>query len=358
MPDLPPKPTMAHYATQAMRQLLDRGEWTERLPGERLLALRLGVSRPTLHQALLNLESEGVVARRLKSAWRILTQNPSVPNGLRKVVFLSPLGLEDMDQFTLHQYTVLSAHLAERGYEVEAVRLSSVQTSHAESALRSLAARLRPSAWVLHRCSPSTQQWFGQSGLAAVVMGSAKPKFNIRSVDVDYRAAARHAASQLLRLGHAPRRIAYLNPSEKLVGHVEAATGLREAAGKDSIRSVSLPDQANLLRATVEGLLQERDRPTALIVHRPLQALTVLGHLLHRGIRVPEDMSLVILDDNPVLAHIVPHPARYHKDTGHFAAHLRKAIEQAITHSKKGVRSTRIVPELIPGETLAKAPKR
>lgn len=348
---------MAHYATETMRQLLVRGEWNDRLPGERSLALRLGVSRPTLHQALLSLEAEGLLARRLKSAWRIIAETPDAPLGLRKVVFLSPLGLEDLDHFTLHQYTVMSAHLAERGYEVEAVRLSSVQSGNAENALRALAARLRPSAWVLHRCSPATQQWFAQSGLAAVVMGSASPKFNIRSVDVDYRAAARHAASQLMRLGHVAARIAYLMPSEKLLGHAEAAAGLRDAAGKNGVQTVSLPDQTRLLRGAIDTLMREQPRPTALILHRPLHALAVLGHLQSRGIRVPEEMSIVILDDNPVLSHVIPHPARYHKDTAQFAAHLRKAIEQAIGHSKKGAKSTRIVPELIPGETLAKPAK-
>lgn len=357
MSELPPKPSMAHYATETMRRLLIQGEWSERLPGERSLALRLGVSRPTLHQALLTLESEGLLVRRLKSAWRIIAEVPSPHQGLRKVVFLSPLGLEELDHFTLHQYTVLSAHLTERGYEVEAVRLTSVQSGKAESALKALAARLRPTAWVLHRCSPATQQWFGQSGLAAVVMGSASPKFNIRSVDVDYRAAARHAVNHLMRLGHATDRIAYLMPAEKLLGHAEAAAGLRDAAGKKGVQTVSLPEQSDALRGTVDALLRERPRPTALILHRPLHALAVLGHLQSRGIRVPEEMSLVVLDDNSVLAHVIPHPSRYHKDTDQFAAHLRKAIEQAISHSKKGVKSTRIVPELIPGETMAKPPK-
>lgn len=357
MPDLPPKPSMAHYATDAMRQLLARGEWSEQLPGERALALRLGVSRPTLHQALVNLESEGLLVRRLKSAWRILAQATDAPRGLRKVVFISPQGLEDLDHFTLHQYTVLSAHLAERGYEIEAVRLSSVQTGKAEGALKSLATRLRPSAWILHRCSPATQQWFAHSGLAAVVMGSASPRSEIRSVDVDYRAAARHAANHLMRLGHDPEHIAYLMPAEKLVGHAEAAAGLREATGKDEVLIVPLPRQTDGTCAAIDRLLLRKPRPTALVIHRPMHALTALGHLLESGVRVPDDMSLVILDNNPVLAHVIPQPARYHKDTGHFAERLRKAIEHAVAHSSRGAMSTSIVPELIPGQTLAKPPR-
>ena len=121
MSELPPKPSMAHYAKEALRQLLSKGEWSGRLPGERTLALRIGVSRPTLHQALLELEADGIVARRLKSAWRIIVENPKSLTGKRLVVFISPISLEDLDHFTLHQFTVFSAHLAERGYEGTAV---------------------------------------------------------------------------------------------------------------------------------------------------------------------------------------------------------------------------------------------
>ena len=357
MSELPPKPTLALYATEAMRQLLGKGEWRERLPGERSLALRLGVSRPTLHQALLNLEAEGLLVRRLKSAWRIAQAATATAQGVRRVVFLGPLELEDLDHFTLHQYTVLSAHLAERGYELEAVRLNSARTGGSEQTLRSLAARLRPSAWVLHRCTTGTQRWFAQSGLPAVVMGSANPRLDIRSVDVDYRAAARHAASHLMRLGHAPERIAYLTPTEKLVGHAEALAGLREATGRRDALVVSLPEQLSPLLAAVDGILRDSTRPTALVIHRPMQALSVLGHLLARGMRVPEDISLVILDDNPVLPHVIPHPARYHKDNELFADRLRRAIEQAIGHVRKVAKPVRILPELIPGQTLAKPPR-
>lgn len=349
---------MAHYALGVMRQLLERGEWNGYLPGERALALRLGVSRPTLHQALLSLEAEGVLARRLKSTWRILAETRPAASGPRKVVFLSPLGLEDLDHFTLHQYAVLAGHLAERGFELEAVRLGSARSGRSDAGLRSLASRLRPSAWVLHRCTPSVQQWFGQSGLAAVVMGSANPRLRIRSVDVDYRAAARHAVSRLLRLGHVGGRIAYLMPAEKLLGHAEAVAGMREAMAGEEPRTIAIPEDPERIAQAIDELLQGAAAPTALVLHRPLQALTALSHLSRRNVRVPADLSLIVLDDNPVLAHVTPHPARYHKDTAQFAAHLRRAIEQATGHSGKGAWSTRIVPELIAGDTLGKPPRR
>ena len=349
---------MALYAKEILRQLLAAGEWNERLPGERALALRIGVSRPTLHQALLDLEVEGMLARRHKSAWRILVKNHKPLNSKKLVVFISPIPLEELDHFTLHQYAVLTSHLADRGFETKSIHLPAVRTGRPEESLRKVSGQLRPSAWILHRCSPQAQRWFSQSGLAAVVMGSAPAKIRIRSVDVDYRAAARHAVNHLLRLGHAADRIAYLMPDERLPGHAEAVKGLQEATrqNKGEVRVVPTKDATQAICDKVSQLWKDPLRPTALILHRPLQTLSVLGQLTHLGARVPEQVSLIVLDDNPVLTHVVPHPSRYHKDTELFAAQLRRSIEHATGHSTKGTWANRIVPELIAGETLAPPP--
>jgi DNA-binding LacI/PurR family transcriptional regulator len=349
---------MASYALGVLRQFLAEGEWQEHLPGERALALRIGVSRPTLHEALLILEKEGAVRRRPKAAWQILATPGQAARGPRKVIFLSPLRLEDYDAFALHQYTVLSGHLAERGHETEAIRLPSAGRDGSEGTLGDLARQNRPDAWVLYRCSPATQAWFAKSGLPVVVMGSAPEALNIRSIDVDYRAAGRHAMATLLRLGHKPDRIIYLMPEEKLLGHLEAQAGMAEAlAGRESEPRVATVggNPADICRKA--DSLWRGTPPTALIVLRPLQTLTLMTHLARKGVRIPEDVSLVALDDNPVLGRLVPVPSHYRKDIAHFAALLRRSIEQAMSGRGSGPRGIRVIPELDRGETLQPPPK-
>jgi len=355
---LPPKPSMATYALGVLRQFLAEGEWKERLPGERSLALRIGVSRPTLHEALLALEKEGVLRRRAKAAWQILATPGAIARGPRKVIFLSPFKLENFDAFALHQYTVLSGHLAERGHETEAIRLPSAGKGGSTRMLADLSRQNRPDAWVLYRCSPATQAWFAQSGLPAVVMGSAPHDLNLRSIDVDYRAAGRHAMATLLRLGHQPDRIVFVMPAEKLLGHAEAEAGINEALG----------DRAGHARVTTVGsdpadlcakldVLWRSTPPTALIVLRPLHTITVTSHLSRKRVRIPEEVSLVALDDNPVLGRLVPVPSHYRKDIAHFAALLRRSLEQAMAGRHSGPRAIRIIPELEKAETLQPPPK-
>lgn len=64
-----------------LRQLIDRGEYAvgSRLPTERELADRLGVSRPTVREALIALEVEGRLRIRVGSGIYVIEHQPTTP---------------------------------------------------------------------------------------------------------------------------------------------------------------------------------------------------------------------------------------------------------------------------------------
>lgn len=357
MDSLPPRPSMATYAAEVLRRLLDAGEWSERLPGERPLAERIGVSRPTLHRALRLLEREGRVAWRRNAPWAIVGKGKSTKTS-RRIVFLSPFKLEELDGFSLHQYALLSRHVGERGYALEIATLPSVVDGGSHKSLEALHRQLNPASYVLLRCSQQTQGWFASNRVPAVIMGSAPHELPLRSVDVDYRASGRHAMATLRRLGHEPANVLFLGPAERLLGNVEAEAGLVEGADNRPPPAIGhLPEDRELVPEGVDAELRKRDF-TALVLMRPTQALTVLGHLMRRGIRLPEDLSLVILDDNASLRHVVPTPARYVKNISRFSHLLRRAVEATLEDSGQSRSESRLVPELDPGETLGPPRRR
>lgn len=351
MDGLPPRPSMATYAAEIVRRLLDSGEWQGELPGERPLSERVGVSRPTLHRALRLLEKEGRLAWRRNAPWVILKGGAGAPTS-RRAVFLCPFKLEELDPFSLHQFALLSNYAAERGLHFDIQTVPSVAETAAHKILEALHRKMNPTIWILYRCSPACQRWFVENRLPVVVMGSSPRDLPVRSVDVDYRAVGRHAMSVLHRLGHKPGRIAYLGPEERLVGNVEAEAGLVEGAeGAKGLAMHRLPTETSVIAETVDKVLAEQ-QPTALVIMRPMHALTIMGHLGQRGIRIPRDVSLLILDDNPILRHALPAPARYVKNALRFSTLLRRALDSTLEDSGRQRGEARMVPELEQGETL------
>lgn len=144
-----------------------------------------------------------------------------------------------------------------------------------------------------------------------VMMDYARPPHPnvIGLINFDWEAAGYAAAQHLLALGH--RRIGYIggiadHPSSRL-----RARGYRcalEEAG--CFTSVNLQRAGNFLAAggyrTAHELLQLAAPPTALITANDLMALGALQAIAERGLHVPEDISLVGMDDIPYAGFLSP----------------------------------------------------
>jgi DNA-binding FadR family transcriptional regulator len=88
-----------------LRTLIERGEYAvgSRLPPERDLALQLGVSRPSVREALIALEVEGLVEGRMGSG--IYVRTASAPPSARRITAEAPLE-------TIRARQVIEAELA------------------------------------------------------------------------------------------------------------------------------------------------------------------------------------------------------------------------------------------------------
>lgn len=144
----------------------------------------------------------------------------------------------------------------------------------------------------------------------------------------DDREGGRRAAAHLLDLGH--RDIAFLG------GPVhDFAAGEREAGLDDALRAASV-DLTRVVRRhgdygsrsgyRIANELFDAGRPTALICGNDQMALGALLALHERGLRVPDDVSLVGYDDQEALADAI-HPALTtvrlpHREMGLRAAEL------------------------------------
>ena len=125
----------------------------------------------------------------------------------------------------------------------------------------------------------------------------------------DSRTGARQLIDHLVDLGH--RRIALINGPKTISSAQDRAAGYREAleahglAVEDDLIFQGDFKQESGRRLTQQILVRDQ-RPTAIFAANNFIALGVLQALQEAGLRVPEEMALVCIDDVPYLSAIDP----------------------------------------------------
>jgi DNA-binding LacI/PurR family transcriptional regulator len=133
-----------------------------------------------------------------------------------------------------------------------------------------------------------------------VLVNNQHPGSFVHSIMIENAAASREATRHLIKLGH--RRIAYLGDQFGYQSDTERCAGYREA-----LRQAGLAYQEQLVVhgdgkpeaaiAAMENLLTLPEPPTAVFCYNDMSAIGALRAIRLRGLRVPEDISLVGFDD-------------------------------------------------------------
>ncbi len=131
----------------------------------------------------------------------------------------------------------------------------------------------------------------------------------LQSISGDNRDGALQAVRHLIELGH--RRIAHLRGR----GDLESAL-LREEGYRRALLEAGIPVREELIvdgdyladtaTGAVAALLDLADPPTALFAANDVSAIRAMDVATGRGLRVPQDLSVVGFDDIPAAATSVP----------------------------------------------------
>ena len=349
-----PKSKSGQLADQ-LRARIAAGEWADSLPPERHLADEYFVSRSTVRVALRALTSEGLIrlpgstrsGRRLAEAGKAVMTVPAKS----QVVFLTP-SLR-ASPLVLEHLAALREWFGKIGVQVqvrEAHRL--LEGPNPAGYLRRWAGEAPNAVWILHTMPPKVQRIVESIGLRAVVFGSVFPGISLPHVDVDFLAVGRHAAGRCLARGH--RRLAVLVHRTELAGNAAVIDGVTEElrlSGAPPPLVLRHDFHRNRLTETLDReVVASGKRPAALIIVNQHHLLTALPHLLHRGLRIPHDISLVYLSNDPVVERLSPLPDRY--DLGNrLVRRLAKAVQARLAGEIPV--SASLLPRMLKGETLA-----
>lgn len=148
------------------------------------------------------------------------------------------------------------------------------------------------------------KRFFQNHKIPAVALGACEPGIELPSVRPDFDQNMRDAVGLLLETGH--KRIAFICHTPHRGGDyifINARTRMLAKHGlgrvaEDPRLIVSHVEEEGVTRHAVEQLLRAPDRPTAFVTIGDLQAVWVIKAARRLGLRVPEEIAVISLDDS------------------------------------------------------------
>lgn len=361
MLELPKRSSLVASTAASIRDGIRRGLWKDSLPGERILCEHLQVSRTTLRSALALLVSEGRISADARRKRRILGVNPATEPPLARdlVAIVTNEQVQLMAPMVIFYINEIRRQVQKIGLRLEIFTDLRLDQRKPDRKLSEFLQNRQVACWVLVTPTADVQRFFAGRGLPSLIVGPVAPDIRLPFLSVDYRAVCRHAAGVLLGRGH--RRIGLIISDSTIIGNIASEEGFREGIEESSHAEA----KAFVLRhdSTRDGICRKLDlhlktsRPaTAFLVCRPPHALTVTSHLLKRGYSIPTDISIISRDSESYIDYFSPEITRYHYRRRHFAARLSRLVVRLATDGSLPPHSNLILPDLLPGKTVATAP--
>ncbi|NNC86944.1 MAG: substrate-binding domain-containing protein [Akkermansiaceae bacterium] len=354
MPDLEILSPSEQVARHLRRDLL-RGRWSGTMPGVPSLAAELGVDAKTVWAATLLLEQEGLLAgqgagrpRRIVPPKRRTEAPPlrvalltfdSAAQGAAYALELRHL-LEEKGHLPFFPGKTLLELRMEVGRVARFVRETTAD------------------AWVASAASREVLEWFAEQGTPSFALFGRRGGLPMAGAGPDKAPVFALLTRKLIALGH--RRISFLcrrPPRLPRPGSsVRAFLGELGAAGI-ATGEFNLPDWEESREGfeRVLDALFDHTAPTALILDEAFLYHAAHHHLGRRGLRVPQDVSLVCTDRDPTFAWCQPSVAhirwRYRPVVG---CVVRWA--QNVARGRDDRRQTLTKAEFVEGGTIGPAP--
>ena len=351
--------TITAQLADQIAEAIESGTWTTHLPGKRTLAKLYGVNIKTCAAAMLLLEKRRVIGAGRAGHERVILRKPSKSRGVlrsnRVLVLVHqadlPLNLEDIQLFRRMSEIWSKVH-----GEAFLVGVDYPRYRRPGPVLDKLIQRHSASALMLHM---SWQNWCREAlkRIPTYQAGGAREwnaegSFGASSMENDSIRVLKH----LRRLGH--RRI--LTPT--LAWDDQRWRSVCSYLAKDWDEPPPIGIWEDYCPRFVENVPEVWDqqwkksfrsiRPTAVIVPDDSLLLSLYGYCATAGLRIPKDVSVVLLSHDKLWEYLKPRPTMLRYPVNTAAAHFQMWVDNGLHPIGRKI----FALEWVEGSSVAPAP--
>lgn len=345
----------------ALREECAAGKWDERLPGTRLLAGRLGVSPPTVSAALAKLVEDGVlegggqrrafrvVEKRARSATKAKTAVG------KRLLILVHEDLSQLVEITRRVVEKLRERMSGRGWLVELQVVDFLHVKHMQRSWdRLIEVDSNTSVIAVYGRAPLAE-WAVKRNVRVLFLGGSTGDLPVSMVAVRSSEMAADALAKLTALGHSRIVIPLCDRTEPFKAAIRDVTRKAvEATGHAYVRAYHNPEsvyiKADVTWRILESVLAKKT-PTAFVLLDWKELVTTHCFISRLGLRVPEDVSLMLLND----------PAEgewFHPRLARFSFPVRRIVTEVarwLENESGEVRTISLSADYIEGDSIAPA---
>ena len=332
------------------------------MPSEHALCEQFQVSRDTLRRSLALLSREKLIRAKNGVGWLLVRSSARrhFPPKITGVNWINFFSLEHLSRESIFLLFEMHRRLASRGIDVS---LYTGPQFERPSSLAGVAAAGTKKLWVLFGYRRKAVEYLEKHRIPFLVVSNRKT--HPPSVGFDLEVMFRHLAGLVSRLGH--RRVVLLLPhrlatplGHKYVEGRQELSGFKQAF-ENTIRQmggqIGLTGKAVFHPATPLGLrnvvsqLTRGQAPTVWVVLGPHYVLGTINSLKSRGLRVPQDISVIGIGYESFYAFAAPSIAFYSENWTLYAKTLWRLLEKYLATADNTLRAT-IPFDFHPGESL------
>ena len=324
---------LAGQVADELRARIQSGGLSGRLPGVRVLARQLGVSVPTICNALHLLAVEGTVAGADRRRWQVNEKAGKAaardPNGghadshavstgttdaalpkarpgprahAGRLLFLTTQALDSERFHGVEIFSYLLDLLGEKDWEVMHRVEKFATAKNPRQSWNQLARGKKIDAWVVLIGTPVFGRWAASQGFPCLFLGGNSGNSGIPRIAVNFGAMAREALARLHESGH--RRILFplWERIPELVGRCRDAARAVAAANHLPLKTITIMESKYSGPDVVPSLLRrawKKQVPDALVLLDWREFVAAGAFFREANIEIPRDLSVIILSHNP-----------------------------------------------------------